>query len=147
LVSFGAFEGLLAGVVCPGHGKILGESPDLVGLVVEACGEVVSGVVALGPVAVSVGGDSPPDCVVVASAQLSEELGVKLVALLSDGLGDRGSGLAKHRDDVCGPFLLGGVQFEDAFGVADQMSRALLDSGELGVVWVPAGVVVSDPNP
>lgn len=72
LMSFGAFEGLFAGVVCPWHGEILGEGPDLVGLVVEACGEVVSGVVAFGPVAVSVGDDSPPDCVVVAPAQVSE---------------------------------------------------------------------------
>ena len=49
LMSFGAFESLLAGVVCPGHGEISGEGPDLVGFVVEAGGEVVSGVVAFGP--------------------------------------------------------------------------------------------------
>ncbi len=72
LMSFGALEGLFAGVVRPGHGEVSGEGPDLVGFVVESFGQVVSGVVALGPVAVAVGGDSPPDCVVVASAQISE---------------------------------------------------------------------------
>jgi hypothetical protein len=35
------------------------------------------------------------------------------------GGGDRGGCFAEHGDDVCGPLLLGGVQFEDAFGVAD----------------------------
>jgi hypothetical protein len=60
LVSFGAFEGLFTGVVCPGHGEVSGEGPDLFGFVVEALGEVVSGVVALGPGAVAVGGDAHP---------------------------------------------------------------------------------------
>jgi hypothetical protein len=41
LMSFGAFEGLFGGVVRPGHGEVSGEGPDLVGLVVEAFGEVV----------------------------------------------------------------------------------------------------------
>ena len=71
-MAFGAFEGLLAGVVCPGHGEVSGEGPDLFGLVVETCGEVVSGVVALGPVAVAVGGEAPPDRVVVALTQVGQ---------------------------------------------------------------------------
>jgi hypothetical protein len=33
LMSFGAFEGLLTGVVGPGHGEVSGEGPDLFGLV------------------------------------------------------------------------------------------------------------------
>jgi hypothetical protein len=69
LMSLGAFEGLLAGVVGRGHGEVAGEGEDLVGLVVEAFGEGVSGVVARMPVAVAVGGDAPGDCVVVALAQ------------------------------------------------------------------------------
>jgi hypothetical protein len=72
LMSFGAFEGLLAGVVGPGHGEISGEGPDLVGVVVQAGGEGVSRVVALGPLPVPVGGDAPGDCVVVAGAQVGE---------------------------------------------------------------------------
>jgi hypothetical protein len=59
LMSFGAFEGLLRGVVCPGYGEVSGEGEDLVGLVGESAGEGVSGVVALGPGAVSVGGAFP----------------------------------------------------------------------------------------
>ena len=43
LMSFGAFEGLFTGVVCPGHGEVSGEGPDLFGFVVEACGEVYPG--------------------------------------------------------------------------------------------------------
>jgi hypothetical protein len=66
LMSFGALEGLLTGIVCSGHGEVSGEGPDLLGLVVEAFGEVVSGVVAVGPVAVAVGGDAPLDGLVVA---------------------------------------------------------------------------------
>ena len=54
-MSFGTFEGLLTGVVCPGHGEVSGEGEDLLGLVTQAGGEGVSGVVALGPVAVLVG--------------------------------------------------------------------------------------------
>jgi hypothetical protein len=143
LMWFGAFEGLFAGVVRPGHGEVAGEGPDLVGFVVEAGGEVVSGVVALGSVAVAVGGDAPPDCVVVAFAQVGEELGGEVVAPVGGGVGDRGGGFAEHGADVCGPVLLGGVQLQDAFGVADQMGCALPDSGELGVELVPAGVVVA----
>jgi hypothetical protein len=60
------------------------------------------------------------------------------------GGGDRGVGLAQHGDDFCGPVLLGGIQFEDTFGVADQVRCASLDTGELGVELVPAGVVVAD---
>jgi len=37
------------------------------------------------------------------------------------GDGDRGGGLAQHRDDLAGPLLLGGVALQDAFGVADQV--------------------------
>ena len=39
LVSFRAFEGLLGGVVRPGHGEVSGEGPDLFGLVTQAGGE------------------------------------------------------------------------------------------------------------
>jgi len=52
LMSFGAFEGLLTGIVCSGHGEVSGEGPDLLGLVVEAFGEVVSGVDSSNPAAV-----------------------------------------------------------------------------------------------
>ena len=51
LMSFGAFESLLRGVVCPGYGEVSGEGPDLVGFVGQAGGEVVSGVVEVPPVA------------------------------------------------------------------------------------------------
>ncbi|MGH3801050.1 MAG: hypothetical protein ACRDTD_13100 [Pseudonocardiaceae bacterium] len=40
--------------------------------------------------------------------------------LVGGGLGDRGGDLAEHGDDLAGPVLLGGVQFEDILGVADQ---------------------------
>ena len=76
LMSFRALEGLLGGVVRPGHGEVSGEGPDLFGLVTQAGGEVVSGMVALGPVAVAVGGDAPLDRFVVASPQLSEQWSV-----------------------------------------------------------------------
>jgi hypothetical protein len=81
----------------------------LVGLVVEAFGEVVSGVVALGPVAVPVGSNPPPDSLVVALAQVGEQLGIEVIALVGAGLGDRGGGLAEHGDDLASPLLLGGV--------------------------------------
>jgi hypothetical protein len=38
-MSFRASEGLLGGVVCPGHGEVSGEGEDLVG------GQLASGVV------------------------------------------------------------------------------------------------------
>jgi hypothetical protein len=60
--------------------------------------------------------------VVVAAAQAGEQLGVELVAALGPGGGDRGGGLPEHVDDLPGPLLLGGMQLEDAFGVADQVS-------------------------
>ena len=60
------------------------------------------------------------------------------------GLGGCGRGLAQHADDLPGPLLLGGVQFENAFGVTDQVRGALPDPGELGVELVPADVVVTD---
>jgi hypothetical protein len=63
---------------------------------------------------------------------------------LGMGRGDRGGGLAQHGDDLSGPLLLGGVQLQDAFGVADQVCCALLNPRELGVELVPAGVVVAD---
>ena len=46
--------------------------------------------------------------------------------------------------ELTSPFLLGGVQLQDACGVADQVGYALLDTGELGVELVPAGVIISD---
>ena len=49
--------------------------------------------------------------------------------------------------ELTSPFLLGGVQFQDACGVADQVRYALLDTGELGVELVPAGVIISDQVP
>jgi hypothetical protein len=60
------------------------------------------GVVAFGPVAVPVGGDSPLDCVVLAGAQLPEQVRVELIVALGLGGSDRGGGLAQH-GDVCGP--------------------------------------------
>ena len=122
LMSFRTFEGLFGGVVGPGHGEVSGEQRDLLGLVTQACREVVSGVVALGPVAVTVGGDSPRNRFVVASPQVGEQLGIELIAAFGLGGGDRGGGLAQHRDDLPGPLLLGGVALQDAFGVADQVS-------------------------
>ena len=77
--------------------------------------------VALGPVAVAVGGDAPLDRFVVASPQVGEQLGVEPVAPVGLGGGDRGGGLAQHRDDLPGPLLLGGVALQDGFGVADQV--------------------------
>ena len=71
-MSFRSFEGLLTGVVCPGHGEISGEGPDLVGFGGQAAGEGISGMVAACPVAVLVGDDSPGDCFVVAGAQVGE---------------------------------------------------------------------------
>jgi hypothetical protein len=53
------------------------------------------------------------------------------------GLGDRGGGLAQHGDDLAGPVLLGGVQFEDALGVADQMGCTLADAGPAKVNRLP----------
>jgi len=70
---------------------------------------------------VAVGGDAPPDRVVVAGAQLGEQLGVEPVAPVGVGGGDRGGGVTEHVDDLPGPLLLGGVELEDAFGVADQV--------------------------
>ena len=67
-----------------------------------------------------------------------------MVEPVGGGLGDRGGGLAEHGDDVAGPVLLGGVQLQDTFGVADQVGCALLDPGELGVELVPAGVVIAN---
>lgn len=93
----------------------------MVGLVVKAGGEGVSGVVAFGPFPVPVGGDAPLDRVVVAGAQVGEYLGVEVVALVGGGFGDRGGGLAEHGDDLPGPVLVGGVQLQDAFAVADQV--------------------------
>src|SRR5947209_14282122 len=72
LVSFGAFEGLLGGVVRPGHGEVSGEGPDLLGFGGKSAGEGVSGMVAVGPVAVLVGGDSPLDRLVDAITQVGE---------------------------------------------------------------------------
>ncbi|MFN2497312.1 MAG: hypothetical protein ABR608_15645 [Pseudonocardiaceae bacterium] len=103
------FEGLLAGVVGPGHGEVAGEGPDLFGLVAQVGGEVVSGVVAACPVAVAVGGDGPTDRLVVAAAQLGEQLGVELVVTGSLGGGGCGGGLTQHGDDVAGPISAGWV--------------------------------------
>lgn len=46
--------------------------------------------VALVPVAVQVGGDSPSDRVVVAGAQVGEQLWVEVIVVLGRGLLDRG---------------------------------------------------------
>jgi hypothetical protein len=70
----------------------------------------------MSPGAVSVGGDAPGDGVVVAGAQVGEELGVELVVVVDGGLGDRGGGLAQHCDDLAGPALVGGVQTANALG-------------------------------
>jgi hypothetical protein len=40
--------------------------------------------------------------------------------------------------------LVGGVKLQHAFAVANQVCCALLDTVELGVELVPAGVVVAD---
>jgi hypothetical protein len=109
LMSFRAFEGLLTGIVGPGYGEVSGEGEDLVGFGGQAFGEGVSGVVALGPGSVAVGGDASGDCCVVAGAQVGEQRGVEVVAVVGVGGGDRGGGLAQYGDDLAGPFLLGGV--------------------------------------
>ena len=67
-----------------------------------------------------------------------------MFAPVGNGLGDGGGCLAQHTDDLPGPLLLSRVQLKHTFGVAEQMSRALLDSGELDVELVAAGIVVAD---
>lgn len=93
-VSLGALEGLLSGIVHPGSGKVSGEKPDLMGFVGQAFRDVVSRVVAFGPVGVLVDGHSPPDGVVVTLALLIELRQVKVIASLD---GDRGAAAAAKR--------------------------------------------------
>ena len=82
--------------------------------VFEALGEGVAGVVSLVPVAVAVGGDAPGDGLVVASAQVGEEVGVEVVGAGGAGLVDGCRGLAQYGDDLGGPFLPVRVQLEYA---------------------------------
>jgi hypothetical protein len=58
---------------------------------------------------------------------------VQVEVVVPVGLGGCDRGLVRHADDRPGPLLPGGAQAEDACGVADQVRRALLGPGGLGV--------------
>lgn len=93
-VPLGALECLLSGIVRPAPGKVSGEKPDLVGFVGQVLRDVVSRVVAFGPVGVLVAVHFPPDGVVVTLAQFDEQRQTKMIAALDR---DRGAAAAAKR--------------------------------------------------
>ena len=99
------------------------------------------------PVAVPVGGLAPCDRVVVAVAQVGEQVRVEGVRPAAIAAWTAAVGLAQDLADLFGPVLPVGVQFVHALEVADSVLAALLHPGELGVELGPAGVVVADQDP
>lgn len=143
LVPFRVSECLFGSVVRPGDLEVVREQPELFGLVLEAPGEGVAGVIACVPVAVPVGGDAPFDGLVLASPQVGQEVGSQLVGAGGAGCVDSLGGRAQHSDDLAGPVLPARVQFQHALAVADDVAAALLNSSQMSVELVPAGVVLT----
>jgi len=121
-VPFGGLGALLAGVVRPVDGGLAGEQPDLAGVVAQPAAERVAGVVAVVPVAVPVVGDPEGGGLVVALAELGQQLRVRGGLASGPGLGGRLMGFAEDLDHIAGPRLqAAGAQLGDRAAPADHV--------------------------
>ena len=97
------------------------------------------------PVPVPVVGDAEVDGVVVALAELGQQLGVQGRVALGQGFLDGMVGFAEDLDDVGGPGLQGaGAEFGDRAAAADDVLAALLDPGQLRQQVLVGAVAVAD---
>src|SRR5262249_56254059 len=92
-------------------------------------------------------GDAGGEGVVVAVPQLAHQFGVQAGSAVGAGGPDRGAGFAQGVARLPGPDLGYRVDRVGIVKVAVQVSQALLDSGEPGVVGEVASVVVADQHP
>src|SRR5262249_47269853 len=97
LVPLGGFGASVGGIVGPLDGGLAGEQPDLAGVVAQPAAEGVPGVVAVVPVPQPVVGDSEGDSLVVALAELGQQLRIAGLAP-GPGLFGQAVGFAQDLD-------------------------------------------------
>ena len=114
LVALGGFGAALGDVGRPVRGEVAGEQEDLLLVVAQPAAQRVAGVVPLVPVAQPVVDDAEGGGLVVALAELVQQVrvegGAAAGACVLDGL----MGLAQDGDDVAGPGLqAAGAELDD----------------------------------
>jgi hypothetical protein len=147
-VAPGGFGAALGDVGRPVHGEVAGELEDLLFVVAQPAAQRVAGVVSVLPVPQPVVDDPEGGGLVVALAELVQQVRVQGSAAAGAGVTDGLVCLAQYGDDVAGPGLqAAGAELDDCPASPDYVLAALLDSGQPGEKVLVAGVAVGHQQP
>ena len=131
-MPLGGLSTLLGDLVRPLHGGFAGAQPDLPGVVAQPAAQDVAGVVAVVPVPVPVVDDPEGDGLVVALAELGQQLRVR-GTVPGPGLFDQAVGLPEDLDDVSAPGLQAArPELGDRAAAPYDVLAALLDPASWG---------------
>src|SRR5256884_6820478 len=148
LVALGGFRAALGDVVGPVHGEIAGEQEDLLLVAAQPAAQRVAGVVPVLPVPQPVVDDPEGGGLVVALAELVQQVRAEGGAAAGAGVLDGLVRFAQDRDDVAGPGLQdAGTELDDGPASPDDVLAALLDAGQPGEKMLVAGVAVGHQEP